>query len=100
MSVQKPMMPTAGEKYVPFKPVDLKDRRWPNAVITKPPAGTVAVQGLDDVGGDVALDQHVEAAALDRLAPVGDLVGEAQVGVVQVAARPQHTAHFAEAAIE
>ena len=37
MSVQKPMMPTAGEKYVPFKPIDLKDRRWPNAVITKPP---------------------------------------------------------------
>src|SRR5215475_4855512 len=37
MSAQKPMMPTAGEKYVPFKPIDLKDRRWPNAVITKPP---------------------------------------------------------------
>ena len=37
MSVQKPMMPTAGEKYVPFKPIDLKDRRWPNTVITKPP---------------------------------------------------------------
>jgi 2-isopropylmalate synthase len=31
------MMPTAGEKYVPFKPIDLKDRRWPNNVITKPP---------------------------------------------------------------
>ena len=37
MSAQKPMMPTAAEKYVPFKPIDLKDRRWPNAVITKPP---------------------------------------------------------------
>ena len=37
MSAQKPMMPTAGEKYVPFKPIALKDRRWPNAVITKPP---------------------------------------------------------------
>ncbi|MBS0220262.1 MAG: 2-isopropylmalate synthase [Proteobacteria bacterium] len=31
------MMPTASEKYVPFPPVQLKDRRWPNAVITKPP---------------------------------------------------------------
>ncbi|HKV15478.1 MAG TPA: 2-isopropylmalate synthase [Reyranella sp.] len=37
MSAQKPMMPTAGEKYVPFPPVQLKDRRWPNAVITRPP---------------------------------------------------------------
>src|SRR6516165_6651487 len=37
MSIQKPMMPTAGDKYVPFKPIELKDRRWPNAVITKPP---------------------------------------------------------------
>jgi 2-isopropylmalate synthase len=31
------MMPTAGEKYVPFKPVQIRDRQWPNAVITKPP---------------------------------------------------------------
>ena len=37
MSVQKPMMPTAGEKYVPFKPIEIKDRQWPNKVITKPP---------------------------------------------------------------
>lgn len=37
MSPQKPMMPHAGDKYVPFKPIDLKDRQWPNAVITKPP---------------------------------------------------------------
>src|SRR5258707_14584302 len=37
MSPQKPMMPTAGEKYVPFKPVEIKNRQWPNAVITKPP---------------------------------------------------------------
>ena len=37
MSPQKPMMPHAGDKYVPFKPVEIKDRRWPNAVITKPP---------------------------------------------------------------
>jgi len=37
MSVQKPMMPTAGEKYVPFKPIEIKDRQWPNAVIAKPP---------------------------------------------------------------
>ena len=37
MSVQKPMMPTAGEKYVPFKPIEIKDRQWPNTVITKPP---------------------------------------------------------------
>src|SRR5471032_3379371 len=37
MSPQKPMMPTAGEKYVPFKPVQIKDRQWPNKVITKPP---------------------------------------------------------------
>ena len=34
---QKPMMPNAAEKYVPFKPVPLPDRKWPNAVITKPP---------------------------------------------------------------
>jgi 2-isopropylmalate synthase len=34
---QKPMMPIAAEKYVPFKPVPLPDRKWPNAVITKPP---------------------------------------------------------------
>ena len=34
---QKPMMPSAAEKYVPFKPVPLPDRKWPNAVITKPP---------------------------------------------------------------
>ena len=31
------MMPTAGEKYVPFKPIEIKDRQWPNKVITKPP---------------------------------------------------------------
>ena len=31
------MMPTAGEKYVPFKPIQIKDRQWPNKVITKPP---------------------------------------------------------------
>jgi 2-isopropylmalate synthase len=37
MSVQKPMMPTAGEKYVPFKPIEIKDRQWPNKVITTPP---------------------------------------------------------------
>src|SRR5260370_629955 len=37
MSPQKPMMPTAGEKYVPFKPVPLPDRQWPSKVITKPP---------------------------------------------------------------
>ena len=37
MSPQKPMMPTAGEKYVPFKPIQIKDRQWPNKVITKPP---------------------------------------------------------------
>jgi 2-isopropylmalate synthase len=37
MSRQKPMMPTAGDKYVPFKPIDLSERRWPSAVITKPP---------------------------------------------------------------
>ncbi|HYC63094.1 MAG TPA: 2-isopropylmalate synthase, partial [Reyranellaceae bacterium] len=37
MSAQKPMMPGAAAKYVPFKPVAIKDRQWPNAVITKPP---------------------------------------------------------------
>ncbi len=37
MSPQKPMMPQAGEKYVPFKPIEIKDRQWPNKVITKPP---------------------------------------------------------------
>ena len=37
MSPQKPMMPTAGEKYVPFKPIDLPYRQWPSKVITKPP---------------------------------------------------------------
>ena len=37
MSVQKPMMPQAGEKYVPFRPIEIKDRQWPNKVITKPP---------------------------------------------------------------
>src|SRR6478736_6739322 len=37
MSPQKPMMPTAGEKYVPFKPIEINDRKWPNVVITKPP---------------------------------------------------------------
>jgi len=31
------MMPHAGDKYVPFKPIEIKDRQWPNAVITKPP---------------------------------------------------------------
>jgi 2-isopropylmalate synthase len=31
------MMPHAGEKYVPFKPIEIKDRQWPNKVITKPP---------------------------------------------------------------
>ena len=37
MSPQKPMMPSAAEKYVAFKQVPLPDRKWPNAVITKPP---------------------------------------------------------------
>ncbi|MBM3645493.1 MAG: 2-isopropylmalate synthase [Alphaproteobacteria bacterium] len=31
------MMPRAAEKYVPFPPVRLPDRQWPNRVITKPP---------------------------------------------------------------
>jgi 2-isopropylmalate synthase len=31
------MMPTAGEKYVPFKPIDLPNRQWPSKVITQPP---------------------------------------------------------------
>jgi 2-isopropylmalate synthase len=34
---QKPMMPRAGEKYVPFKPIDLPNRQWPGKIITKPP---------------------------------------------------------------
>ena len=37
MSPQKPMMPTAGEKYTAFKPIPISDRQWPNKVITKPP---------------------------------------------------------------
>ena len=37
MSPQKPMMPTAGEKYTAFKPIPIADRQWPNKVITKPP---------------------------------------------------------------
>ena len=37
MSPQKPMMPTAGEKYVPFEPICLPDRQWPSRVITKAP---------------------------------------------------------------
>jgi 2-isopropylmalate synthase len=37
MSRQKPMMPTASEKYVPFRPIEIRDRQWPNKVITKPP---------------------------------------------------------------
>lgn len=37
MSPQKPMMPTAGEKYVAFKPVEIPDRQWPSKVITRPP---------------------------------------------------------------
>ena len=43
MSPQKPMMPTAGEKYVPFKPIQIKDRQWPNKVIAKP---TDEVKGM------------------------------------------------------
>jgi 2-isopropylmalate synthase len=31
------MMPTASEKYVPFRPIEIRDRQWPNKVITKPP---------------------------------------------------------------
>jgi len=31
------MMPTAGEKYVAFKPIQLPDRQWPTKTITKPP---------------------------------------------------------------
>jgi len=31
------MMPSAAEKYIPFKAVPLPDRKWPNVVITKPP---------------------------------------------------------------
>ena len=46
MSRQKPMMQTAGQKYVPFKPIDLKDRRWPNAVITKLGDGGREPQGV------------------------------------------------------
>ena len=37
MSPQKPMMPTAGEKYTAFKPIPISDRQWPNKVITKAP---------------------------------------------------------------
>jgi 2-isopropylmalate synthase len=31
------MMPTASGKYVPFRPIEIRDRQWPNKVITKPP---------------------------------------------------------------
>lgn len=34
---QKPMMPRAREKYLPFRPVPLVDRQWPSRVIDKPP---------------------------------------------------------------
>ncbi|WP_414731385.1 2-isopropylmalate synthase [Vineibacter terrae] len=34
---QKPMMPGARDKYVPFRQVPLTDRQWPGKVITKPP---------------------------------------------------------------
>ena len=38
MSPQKPMMPTAGEKYVPFQPINLPGpASGRQRVITKPP---------------------------------------------------------------
>src|SRR5262249_27661851 len=40
-----------------------------------PAAGAVAAQSLDDVRGDVALDDRLEAAPVNGLFPLGDLVG-------------------------
>ena len=60
---QKPMMPTAGEKYVPFKPIEIKDRKWPNVVITKPPIWC----SVDLRDGNQALIEPMDAERKTRM---------------------------------
>ncbi|BBK35092.1 2-isopropylmalate synthase [Allostella sp. ATCC 35155] len=59
-----PRFPTdAAQKYVPFKPVDLPDRRWPSAVITKPPIWC----SVDLRDGNQALIEPMDADRKTRM---------------------------------
>ena len=63
MSPQKPMMPTAGEKYVAFKPVEIPDRQWPSKVITRPPVWCA----VDLRDGNQALIEPMDADRKTRM---------------------------------
>ncbi|MCW5748785.1 MAG: 2-isopropylmalate synthase [Alphaproteobacteria bacterium] len=60
---QKPMMPGAREKYVPFRPVPITDRQWPNKVITKPPIWC----SVDLRDGNQALIEPMDADRKTRM---------------------------------
>ena len=53
----------AAQKYVPFKPVDLPDRRWPSVVITKPPIWC----SVDLRDGNQALIEPMDADRKTRM---------------------------------
>ena len=116
MSPQKPMMPTAGEKYVSFKPIEIKDRQWPNKVITKPPVWCA----VDLRDGNQALIEPMDSDRKTRMfkllckmgfkeIEVGfpaasetdfDFVRQPEVGVMQMTAGPQHPVHLGEETVE
>ena len=65
------MQRTPSTKYRPFAPIDLKDRSWPNAVISAPPAWC----SVDLRDGNQALIEPMDAARkrrmLDMLVRIG-----------------------------
>src|SRR5689334_10029070 len=63
MSPQKPMMPRAGDKYVPFRPIQIQERQWPNKVITKPPVWCA----VDLRDGNQALVEPMDADRKTRM---------------------------------
>ncbi len=60
---QKPMMPGARDKYVPFRPVPITDRQWPGKVITKPPVWC----SVDLRDGNQALIEPMDADRKTRM---------------------------------
>src|SRR5262245_7147235 len=60
---QKPMMPGARDKYVPFRQVPITDRQWPSRVITRPPIWC----SVDLRDGNQALIEPMDADRKTRM---------------------------------
>ena len=85
---QKPMMPNAAEKHVPFKAVPLPDRKWPNAVITKPPIWCA----VDLRDGNQALIEPMDSDRKTRMFKL--LCGKRRVRLLQIRAEIGNVVHL------